>query len=227
MRTVAIIDLKIDKDEALALLDDYSEFIEKHTGVVCEWYVERRDFSSVPTSPDNDGDLKPTYAYRQALARDVHDRYGDYGADNIVMWVHEDNFLFKGIWGVNYSYSHFKYCFQLCRWDKDNPANTFGTLYHEQAHSFDAVIEKETGVDIRPLLKVGDYDRDIVHGASDKWDYIRYQENTGALKKMAGALQKAYKVRKDKHNQRVTLMKTIVKLLSTVVSLLQKKIVLK
>ena len=61
MRAVIKLDNKIDKDEALALLDEYAEFIEKHTGIVCEWYVERHDFSYVPTTPDSDGDLKPTF----------------------------------------------------------------------------------------------------------------------------------------------------------------------
>lgn len=221
MRNVVIKDTKIDKNELLALLDEYSEFIEKNTGIVPEFYVEQRDFSQVPTTPDSDGDLKPTYAYRQALAKDVHSRYGDYGTDNIIMLVHEDNFLFKGIWGVNYSYSHFKYCFQLCRWDKDNPANSFGTLYHEQMHSFDAVILKETGINIAPEFGY-DWDVQVVHGKGN-WDYIRYQENTKALKKIAPRLKAAYKVRKDKHLKTISLMTQVVKLLSTLVTLLRAK----
>ena len=148
MRTLIQLDLKIQKDEALALLDDYADFIKEHTGIECEFYVERKDFSQVPTSPDSDGDLKPTSAYLKALEKEVHDRYRDYGTDNIIMWVHEDNFLFKGIWGSNFSYYYHKYSTQLCRWDKDNSANTFGTLYHEQMHSFDRLVLEELGIDM-------------------------------------------------------------------------------
>ena len=221
MRTVVKLDLKIDKDEALALLDEYSDFIEQHTGIKCEWYVERHDFSVVPTTPDSDGDLKPTYAYRQALTKDVYDRYGDYGCDNIVMWVHEDNFLFKGVWGVNWSNSHFKYSLQLCRWDKDNSANSFGTLYHEQMHSFDAVIKRELGIDIEPEFG-GDWDSQVVHGKG-KWDYVRYKENTVALMQIADRLKRAYAIRKDRHLKKIGLMKQIVALLSTLVGLLAKR----
>lgn len=201
MRNVILLDTKIDKDEALLLLDDYADFIEKHSGVKPVFWVERHDFSSVPTEPDGDGDLKPTWEYRQKLANSVFSRYSTYGTDNIVMWVHEDNFLYKGIWGVNYSYAHHKYCFQLCRWDKDNPANTFGTLYHEQMHSFDAVIKYETGFNVDTLI-TGHWDTAVVHGQGAKWEYIGRRtgrENTAALELIAPHLRKAYQNRLDKH----------------------------
>ena len=223
MRTVVLLDTKIDKDEALALLDEYGDFIEKHTGIECEWYVERRDFSVVPTQPDNDGDLKPTTEYRKAIEDDVYKRYGDYGVDNIVMWVHQDNFLYRGIWGSNWSYNFYKYSMQLCRWDKKNPANSFGTLYHEQAHSFDRVILEETGVDINKILGTKSYDSEVVHGAGEKWDYIRYKENTVALMQIASFLKEAYTIRKEKHLQKIGLMKQVITLLSTLVSLLKKQ----
>jgi len=167
MRTLVKLDLKIDKDEALALLDDYADFIKEHTGIECEFYVERKDFSQVPTSPDSDGDLKPTRAYMKALEKEVHDRYRDYGTDNIIMWVHEENFLFSGIWGSNFSYFYHKYSTQLCRWDKDNSANTFGTLYHEQMHSFDRLIKEELNINIdnfwqTEVDKKGNYVKDTL-----------------------------------------------------------------
>lgn len=199
MRNVVFLDTKIDKDEALALLDDYAEFIEENSGVKPIFWLQRKDFSSVPTSPDSDGDLKPTRQYRQTLANEVYSQYGTYGTDNIIMWVHEDNFLFKGIWGVNYAYSHYKYCFQLCRWDKDNPANTFGTLFHEQMHSFDAVVKYETGFNVDTLFNF--HWDSIVHGAG-QWEYIGRRtgrENTDALQAIRSHLQRAYKNRLDKH----------------------------
>lgn len=232
MRTVVKLDLKIDKDEALAILDEYAEFIEEHTGIECEWYVERHDFSYVPTTPDADGDLKPTFAYRQALAKEVHDRYGDYGTDNIIMWVHEDNFLFKGVWGVAWSYGHFKYNLLLCRWDKDNDVNTFNTLFHEGEHPHDTTIKKELGIDINPLIAehfgvpTFSYDKDYVHGNSPLFNYIGragYKRDDRMLKFLAPYLKEAYAKRKEKHEKKLDLMKQVVVLLSTLVGLLKKQ----
>ena len=224
MRTLIKLDLKIDKDEALALLDDYADFIKEHTGIECEFYVERKDFSQVPTSPDSDGDLKPTRAYIKALEKEVHTRYRDYGVDNIVMWVHEDNFTFRGIWGSNFSYFYHKYSTQLCRWDKDNSDNTFGTLYHEQMHSFDRLVLEELQIDVNKLFGY-DWDAGAVHGAG-KWDYIGRRtgrENTKALQQIAPYVLSALKKRKEKHEKDVGLLRQIVTILSTVVALLLKK----
>jgi hypothetical protein len=237
MRSVAIIDLKIDKDEALALLDEYSEYIEKHTGLEHEFWVERRDFSQVPTTIDSDGDVKPTEAYRRQLFNDVHSRYGDDGTDNVIMWVHEDNFIYKGIWGQNWSYVYGTYSMHLCRWDRDNDVNTFNTLFHEQAHSWDRLILEEIGVDIEPLaeeqlnLSNFDYDRDFVHGNSSHFPYIgkrgftrENKDTVSMLTFLAPYLQRAYAVRKERHMKKLGMLNQIVKLLSTVVSLLSKKI---
>ena len=211
MRSVVIIDLKIDKDEALALLDDFSEFFEKHTGIKHEFWVERRDFSIVPTMVESDGDLKPTPKYRTDLNNDVHSRYGDYGTDNVIMWVHEDNFLYKGIWGQNWSGIYHKHSFQLCRWDKDNDANTFGTLYHELMHSFDWVIKEETGFEIDTLFAkdkcFADWDSSWVHGnrhtdCKGDFKYIGRatgRENAEALERIAIHLKDAFTIRKSKH----------------------------
>ena len=230
MRSVVQLDLKIDKDEALALLDEYGEFIEKHTGIECTWFVERRDFSVVPTTPDSDGNLKPTYAYRQALSEDVYNRYGDYGADNIIMWVHADNFLYKGVWGTAWSYTHFKYNFLLCRWDKKNSINTFNTLFHEGEHPHDTVIKKELGIDINPIIADNfsepgfSYDRDYVHGNSPQFQYIGgkgYKRDGKMLKFLAPYLRDAYQKRRDK--QKLPLLKQVVVLLSTLLRLRLKQ----
>ena len=208
MRFVVKLDTKIDKDEALAMLDQYAEFIEEATGIKCEFFVERHDFSFVPTTPDNDGDLKPTYKYRQDLCKEVHDRYGDYGTDTVLMWVHEDNFLFKGVWGTAWSYTHFKYNLLLCRWDKDNDVNTFNTLFHEGEHPHDTTIKKELGIDIEPLIanhfKVEsfNYDKDYVHGNSDLFKYIGkrgYERDPRMLQFLAPYIKSAYQKRKEKH----------------------------
>lgn len=208
MRTVVLLDKLIDKDEALNILNDFGEFYKEHTGIECTWWVERRDFSQVPTVPDSDGDLKPTYQYRQSLNKSVHDRYGDYGTDNVIMWVHEDNFLFKGIWGTAWSYVHYKYNFLLCRWDKDNPVNTWNTLFHELEHPADTLILKELGIEIDGIIEEHfnvsdfDYDRDYVHGGSPLFKYIGqrgYVRDSRMLELLKPYLQGAYNKRKEKH----------------------------
>ena len=220
MRSIVLKDHAIDKDEALALLDEYAEFLEKHTGIECDWYVEGYDFSRVPTEPDSDGDLKPTRDYLYDLEAEVHDRYGDYGVDNIIMWVHEKHFTFKGIWGSNFSYYFHKYSTQLCRWDKDNTYNTFGTLNHELAHSFDRVIKEETGVDVNDEFGF-DWDAIAVHGKG-QWEYIgrkNGKENTESLELIAPYLKDAYQKRKEKHFAPVRVLQlSIIKLLKSILA---------
>jgi hypothetical protein len=233
MRTIVLKDHTINKDECLALLDEYSKFFKKHTGIKCEWYVEGYDFSRVPTTPDEDGDLKPTYKYRQGLCKEIHDRYGDYGVDNIVMLVHEDNFTFRGIWGTAWAYRHFKYNFILSRWDKKNKTNTFNTLFHELEHPHDTAIQKELGIDVVPLIanhfgdeNFTDYDRDYVHGNSPEFTYIGkrgYKRDGRMLEFLAPYLRVVYQKRKDKHNNYTDMLKKVISLLTKLVDLLKKK----
>lgn len=206
MRIVVKLDNKINKDEALGVLDQYADIIRDATGMECEFFVERHDFSYVPTVPDSDGDLRPTDQYRQELCKEVFDRYGYYGCDSILMWVHEDNFLFKGLWGVAWAYKHFKYNLLLCRWDKDNEVNTLNTLLHEGEHPHDTTIQKELGINITPLIcnhfgyTSFNYDRDYVHGNHPDWKYIGkrgYTTDTRMLEFLAPYLRKAYKKRKE------------------------------
>ena len=155
MRTVVVKDTKIPKDELLAMLDDYSDFMEEHTGIKPVFWVEQRDFSSVPTKVDDDGDMKPTNDYLRALSKDVESRYGEAGTDNVVMLVHEDNFLYRGIWGQNWSFSLGSYSLQLCRWDRDNVVNSFNTFFHEggPGHSADAVLKKELNLNLHKIIE--------------------------------------------------------------------------
>lgn len=233
MRSLVFLDLKIEKEEALALLKDYGDWYESQTGIKCTFWLERRDFSVVPTIADSDGDLKPTHAYRHALATDVHKRYGDYGVDNIIMWVHEDNFLYKGVWGTAWSYVHYKYNFLLCRWDKKNKVNTWNTLFHEGEHPVDTMINKELGIEIDPLIashfnELGfDYDLSYIHGNSPQFEYIgrrTYKRDGRMLKFLAPLLKRAYQSRVDKHFSKVnSLQKQLIKLLQEAINKLINK----
>lgn len=222
MRAVIVIDQKIDKEEALSLFKDYGDWYESQTTIPCTFWLERRDFSQVPTMVESDGDMKPTEEYRKMLTDDVHKRYNDYGTDHVVMMVHEDNFLYRGIWGQAWAYIYRKYMFELCRWDKDNKVNTLNTTIHEIEHTADRLIKEELGININPIIERWlrqeykndpvaiayldtngfDYDRDYVHGNSPMFAYIGkkgYKRDGRMLKFLAPYLKKAYQARKDKH----------------------------
>jgi len=204
-------------------------FWEKHLGITPTYEVRTIDYTTYPTYIDSDGDIRPTNAYLQSLVDPVVKSIGDFGTDFIMVMIHEDNWrsdtdTTKGIWGTNYSYAFGKLCLEYCRWDKDNPANTFGTAYHERHHSFDAIVKVETGVDVQPLLGVQKYDAEITHGGSKPWKYIRHKENLESLKIMKPHLQTAFQVRKNKNEEVAKgLMEIIIKLATQVIYLLKMK----
>jgi len=208
MRIVALADNLITDKELKTAQKEYAVWIESNTGEDVTWYTHRVDYSNVPTESDSDGDLKPSKSYTTNLMqKEVYDRYGTYGSDSIVLWVHRDNWIFKGIWGTNWSNIYRQYHVHLCRFDNVNAANTLGTLNHEVGHSFDALIKTHTGFDINVLFKdtkcYVDYDSTVIHGnrfhpcKETPFKYIRWKENADSLQKIAPHLRKAYAVRKE------------------------------
>jgi hypothetical protein len=92
------------------------------------------------------------------------------------------------------------------------------------AHSFDSLIKVETGVDIRPLLKVANYDQEVVHGKSNVFDYIRWKENTEIFKKITPHLVDAYNVRAKRYfTKRAGLLAQIVALKRLILMRLNRK----
>lgn len=228
MRHVILKDKKITKTALTKWLEEDSAFWEKHIGVVPAYDVIETDYTAYPTYIDEDGDIRPTNVYLQSLNNVATKKVGDYGCDFILMMVHEDNWksdtdTTKGIWGTNFSYIYGKQCLDYCRWDKDNPANTFGTAYHERMHSFDAIIKVELGVDINPILGTTKYDNEIVHGGKYPWQYIRHKENLDALKVMAPYLRDAFQKRRERNDEVLTKMQTIITLATKVLYLLRMK----
>lgn len=207
MRLIILKDIKISAKQMNELEKQFTDFIFENTGIMPSFYIEERDYTTVPTTPDNDGDLKPTTPYLNTLTKSVHDKYGDYGVDHVVMLVHRDNWVFTGIWGTNFSNVYYKYHVHLCRFDNNNVANSLGTLYHEWMHSLDALISTHTGVEIDNLFAgeicFTDWDTTCVHGnrtvscSATEYSYIKWKENTKALKKITPLLKQAYQVRKD------------------------------
>lgn len=202
MRIFVFKDEDIEDSEYQKLCDDFTELMQSNAGITPTFITEDKDFSNVPTEPDGDGDLKPTMPYRQQMADYVRARYGEYGIDHIIPLVHRNNWVFKGIWGTNWSNMFGSYHMSLCRFDHKNPANSLGTLYHEIMHSFDALIYATLGVRVDPIVGVV-WDKFCVHGGrpdkefTTEWKYIRHKENTKALVAIATHLQASYKKRYD------------------------------
>lgn len=207
MRLLLLCDLKITDKEVKEVTGQFTALIKQYTGITPTYFIQREDYTSVPTEADNDGDLKPTRKYLKALTDQVHSKYGTYGVDSIVMWVHRDNWVFKGVWGTNLSLVYHQYHLHLCRFDNKNLANSLGTLYHEWMHSLDALIKTHTGVEIDNLFQQTkcfvDWDVTTVHGnrfqgcKETPYQYIRWKENTDALAMIAPHLRRAYQVRKE------------------------------
>jgi hypothetical protein len=204
MRCLIYKDIKIPQAEYNKLLKEYSAFIKKQTGVTVTTWTVDYDYTDYPTILDTDGDdvLRPDFL--QNIAKEVTKNYGDYGTDNVITLIHQYNWKSgktatrKGIWGTNYSYKYGNYHVQYCRWDKKQ-VNTFGTINHEIDHTFDALIQVETGININPILGVTAYDADTTHGGKKPYKYIRYQENADKLKVIAPYLASAYAKRLEKH----------------------------
>lgn len=231
MRNIVYLDKLIPYKDATPVFEKYKLFIKEHTGITPSFVFIEYDFSDYPTVIDLDGDdvIRPNFLHE--IVKEVDTKYGKYGTDNVITMIHEDNWKSgktskrKGIWGTNYSYKYSNYHVQYCRWDKKNPANTFGTLNHEIDHTFDALIKVEIGIDINPILGVTNYDADTTHGGKPPHQYIRYKENVSKLKILAPYLYSAYAKRLEKHTNFILgQKKTIINLLESLIELLRARL---
>lgn len=232
MKLLFLCDKKITDQELTLLQKEFTALVKQYTDIVPTYFVQKQDYDVVPTEADGDGDLKPTKAYTTALIDQVSAKYGKYEVDSVVMLVHRDNWVFKGIWGTNWSNVYYQYHVHLCRFDHKNIANSLGTLYHEWMHSLDALIATHTGVDVNDYFDetkcFAGWDLSCVHGnktvacKETPYKYIRWKENTDALAMIAPDLRTAYQKRRTMDTQ-----KTIIGILEKVVvlyrALLNKK----
>jgi hypothetical protein len=232
MRVIVYKDIKIPQDAYDKVMWDYADFMQKHAGLPKVFVTTvDYDFTDYPTVLDSDGDDVMRPDFWQKFAKEVTTKYGDYGYDNVITLVHQDNWKSgktatrKGIWGQNLSYKHGNYHMQYCRWDKKNPANTFGTINHEIDHTFDALIKVEIGVDINKILGVTAYDNETTHGSNPRFKYIRYQENAYKLQIIGPYLVSAYRKRVEKHEIHIKgLQNTAIGLLERLVGLYKQRL---
>lgn len=221
MRFVILKDKRITDKELKSLTDEFSAFVNQHTGLTPQFFVHEQDYSNVPLETDSDGDKKPSMAFRKQLTDEVYRKYGSWGTDSVVFLVHRKNWVFDGIWGTNWSNVHHTYHVHLCRFDHLNQANSLGTLYHEWMHSLDALIKTHTGFEIDALFEgqkcFADWDTTVVHGnrtiscKETEYAYIKWKDNTQALARLNPWLRQAYQKRKEMYEEplRKALMQAI------------------
>ncbi len=228
MRILVFKDTKIPQQDYDTLCRNYTNLMVKHAGITPIFITRDKDYTNVPTVIDADGDTMPTLPWRQQIADETKAIFGEYGIDHIIPLVHQDNWIFKGVWGTNWSNKYYTYHISLCRFDKKNPVNSLGTLYHETMHSFDALIYSSIGVNVQTYIPVL-WDKFCVHGGrpdsegTTEWKYIRYNENTKALEMIAGDLRKSYQKRKDLQLQQLTAKESSLR--TQLISMIQAKIV--
>lgn len=231
MRFVILKDIKIKDAEWENLAQEFTNFVKSNTYLTPVFFIEKQDYTDVPTFIDNDGDTMPTNSYFKALTDGVYAKYGTWGTDSVVMLVHRDNWIFKGIWGTNKSNIYHQYHLHMCRFDNKNVANSLGTFYHEWMHSLDALIKTHTGVEIDNYFTntkcFADWDNTCVHGnrfkgcAQTPYKYIKWKDNTDALKMIAPDLKKAYAKRKEMYLKPYTTVQ--LQVIDWLRSLLNKK----
>jgi len=228
MRHFIYKDINIPEKEYQKLLNDYKIFHQQTSGLDVSYEKVDWDFSEYPTTPDSEGSERMTREFISEMVARVVKKYGKYGTDHVKFLVHEDNWKSSGIWGTNWSYYFSTFSVGYIRWDKDNSANSFGTLNHEDDHAYDAIILTEIGIDINPVLAVKDYDAQTTHGGRYTslpayHGYIKFKENKDKLKIMAPYLQGAYKKRLERHTEEIKGMQmTIINLLEQLVYLFRR-----
>lgn len=224
MRLVILKDIAISSVQFNKLRNQFTDLYHTHTGITPTFFVEDFEYKNIPTIIDNDGDVMPSLDWRKDTIAQVHKRYGDFGTDHVVLLVHRNNWVFKGIWGTNWSNVYHGYHVQLCRFDDKNAANALGTLYHEVHHSHDALIKATLGIDVNPIVEVSSWDRAITHGGQAPWKYIRWKENTDSLRAIAPLLKQSYDKRKQLHDDVVkSLLKQVVSLAERYLILLRQR----
>lgn len=209
-------------DELTELQDMFASWMKKNADITPTYFTEWFDFSNYPTRVDASGTVRPTDAWLRGIGSDVHKRYSGEGTDHIVILIHEDNWQSGRIWGTNWSNVYSGYQVHYCRFDRDNIANSFGTLWHEFHHSIDAITKTYTGVNVASMMDVTDWDVEITHGGSPRFDYIRYKENANSLVVAAPYLREAYAKRDAIYQQKVGTMEKQIKLLEQIIILLRQ-----
>ena len=243
MRKVFYVDTKIGKEEFAAFEKMQAKGYKRVFGFEPVNYVVWRDFSDYPTRTDKDGDVSLDWSFMSGLSKEVEANYKDDGTDYVSVLIHQDNWKSgTKLWGTAWAYSYGPYLYTK------NMVNTNNTVYHEDLHPLDALIKKELGIDINPILeqwlrkeyadvksvisyldkKGFNFDRDLVHGnLKPPFAYIGRRGghwNEDAIIYIRPYITQAFAKRKARHDKVFNQMQRhAISLLSTIISFFQKK----
>lgn len=229
MRLLILKDKLIPDGKLKKVEEELAYFYRHYAGDNLTFKQEERDFTNLPVQDYGGGDLGISKKFINEQAKDIKQRYAD-EIDLVMFLVYEDNWkpiADTRIWGWNISYPVYGYEIEQCRWDKKNEANTFGTMYHEIAHSHDTFIYRNAGKRIDKILGLSrwGWDEGVVHGKNEKYKYIRYKENTDALEAIGGYLKEASINRLVQYRRRVMLLQKKILLLKKIVELYRNLII--
>jgi hypothetical protein len=224
MKLLLLLDNKIREDQLATVKKEVAAIYKTNTGITLEFVEEWRDFSNVPKEWYDASSEGIKKSYIADATREIYRRHTE-AVDQVVFFIHRDNWNLTGVWGWNLSKAYNGYGVQQCRFDNRNLANTVGTLYHELMHDHDTFIYTYKGINIETILKVKDWDDDVVHGGKYSgttygYGYIRHNENQAALKQIGPLLSQAIEERRKLYLKRqITMLQEIVRLQQLVIVL--------
>lgn len=208
MNILILKDKKIGNAEVGSVISEVSHIYEERCDIIPTVHYENMDYSELPFEVYYSDNFGISKAYIKRKAKDIYKRWAE-EIDLVIFLVHENNWKAGRIWGWNLSNIYSGYEVEQCRWDKDKAANSVGTMYHEIMHSHDSFIYRYLGIWVHPLLRVGSWDVDIVHGRSPSYEYIRHKENQDALQYIAPFLRQAFAKRRKIFEKHVSVLRQI------------------
>jgi hypothetical protein len=227
-----LLDNKIREDQLARVKKEVGALYKNNAGVTIKWHEEWRDFSSYPKEEYWGGYEGLKRSYIEQVTKEIDARWKE-ELDNVVFFIHADNWNLNGVWGWNHSAQFNGYGVQQCRFDSRNVVNSIGTLYHEMMHDHDTFVYTYSGVHIAPIVKVANWDNFAVHGGRDTgeegkdgWKYIRHNENQHALKAISTVFKQSVEKRRDLFIKRVGVMQETIRLLQQIV-VLQRALIAK
>jgi len=222
LKILLLVDNKIKQDQLDAVKAEVASFYQLNCKIKLAFTEERRDFSNVPKEWYDEETEGIQKKYIAEVTKELYKKYAE-DIDEVVFFVHRDNWTLTGVWGWNLSKTFSGYGVQQCRFDNKNLANSVGTLYHELHHDHDTFIFTYTGVKIETIANVIDWDDDITHagrftGTNYGYKYIRHNENQESLKIIAPYLQQAIAKRREIWDKKkVGYLQQIIKLAEQVI----------
>jgi len=226
MKVLCLADKTIEKTTLKDVYDDVFSIYRENTELDPQVKIETRNFSNLPFSYYDSEDRGISKDFIKKETKEVNKVYKN-SVDLVDFMVHEDNWTpgSDGIWGWNVASEYNGYEIEQTRWDANNKTNTEGTLYHEIAHSHDSFVYRQIEAWLEEIIDVDDWDDAMVHGESDKYEYIEHRENQEAIAAVADELKRSFDKRRVKEQRNKERLGKIVTMLERVVELYRNLII--